>query len=508
MPSGFSLRSILGGRFASPRNAVRAAALAAALAAGSASIRAANPAAPADNPVSGEIENSKYQFEGVLSRPEYVRALPGDRFYPTMLLDKGSKVTVVGAKSDWLKIVPPEGSFSYVNKAFVERFGSGKQGRATAANLLVKAGSSLQPQMWITQTKLNPKDVVEIIGEDDQFYKIKPPAGAYLYIPKDAVPLPKSEVAEAPPAPAHEAPVKPAPQPPAPAQPEKVAVAPQPPTPAQPPVAPEAPAAPATGPVVSTTPTPGSITPQPEAPEAPAQPAAGTIPAEQPENPSTAGITPPVKPLTAAEAIPALQALETQFKEATQKPLPEQPLADLITGYEQIGTTPGLTDAAKRVVEIRLATLKVRSEALEQLKATQEQQKVDEGKLNSVASEREELQTQLKKVEIQQYAAIGALRPSSLQVARTTLFRLTDPRTGRTLAYVWGIDPKVGTMVDQFVGVRGQLQTDPRLQFKVINPSAIEAVDPAKVNTAYAADIVPPSMMPRQPQATTVTPEQ
>jgi hypothetical protein len=494
MPSGFSLRSLFNIQIAS-RHAVHAAVLAAALTVGASVTRAA-AAEPADAGT-GEIETGKYQFEGTLSRPEYVRALPGDRFYPTMLLDKGSKVTVVGAKGDWLKIVPPEGSFSYVNRAFIERFGSGKQGRATAANLLVKAGSSLQPQMWITQTKLNPKDIVEILGEDDQFFKIKPPAGAFLYIPKDAVPAPKTETVQAPQTPVPAAPA-------APVTPPVVPSAPVVPAPTDP-VVQAPPAAPTTGPVASVTPTPGAPT---EVPEAPAATQAGaTLPGEAPEGPAGTAATPPAKPMTAVEAITALQELEARFKEATQKSLAEQPLADLTRGYEDVGATPGITDAAKRVVEIRLATLKVRTEALEQLKATQEQQKIDESKLTGIKGERDELKSRLAAVEIQQYTAVGTLRPSSLQVARTTLFRLTDPRTGRTLAYVWGTDPKIGTMVDQFVGVRGTLQTDARLQFKVISPTASEVVDPAKAYTAYQADIVPPSLMPRQ-AATTTTPEQ
>jgi hypothetical protein len=484
MPSDLALRSFFNYCTAAPRRLGRVAAISAALAAG-ASTASAQQAPPADAAAQGDIENAKYQFEGVLSRPEYVRALPGDRFYPTMMLEKGAKVTVVGAKGDWLKIAPPEGSFSYVNCAFVKRFGDGKQGRVTAANLLVKAGSSLQPQMWITQTKLNPNDVVDIIGGDDQFFKIKPPVGAYVYIPKDAVPVPK---AEAPQVAKADVPPVPAPQP---------DVTPQPPT-----------IPPATGPLVSETPTPGSVSQPPEAPVPPITPPA-TGPTETADNtPPPSQITPPIKPLTAAEAIPALQALETQFKAATQLPLVEQPLADLTASYEQIGAAPDLTDAAKRVVEIRLATLKVRAEALEQLKLTQEHQKVADEKRIATEGERKELEGHLAQVEIQHYAAIGTLRPSSLQVARTTLYRLTDSRTGRTLAYIWGTDPKVGTLVDQFVGVKGTLQTDGRLQFKVINPSAIEPVDPAKAYTAYAADIVPPSLMPRLPQATTVTPEQ
>ena len=102
------------------------------------------------------------------------------------------------------------------------------------------------------------------------------------------------------------------------------------------------------------------------------------------------------------------------------------------------------------------------------------------------------------------YAAVGVVRSSSLQVARTPIYRLTDPQTGRTVVYVWGTDPKVATMLNQFVGIKGPLQTDPRLNLKVVTPNGVEAVDPAKVNTSVAAEVVPPSLLPKA--ASTGTP--
>jgi len=489
MPAGFPrfLADLPRGRAIAPRRSLCTAWMAVAMAAagagaGSAIAQQATPAA-AEAAASSEIENAKYSAEGTLTRAEFVRALPGDKFYATQRMDKGAKVTVVGSKGDWLKIIPPDGSFSYVNRAFVERFGNGKQGRVTASNLLVKAGSSMQSVMWITQAKLNPKDVVEILGEDDQYFKIKPPEGAYLYLPKDAV----ARVAEAPAA----GPVAKGPE--TPAIPEAPAAAPE--TPA---------AGPTTGPVTSITPTPGSITPAPESPaipETPGTPAPETPAAVTPEAPEAP------KPLTAAEALPALQALEVRFTLASQQPLQEQPLAELIGEYERVSAAPGLHDTARRIVEIRLATLKVRSDALEQLKLAQKKQEEDESRALARKMEREETAQALKRVEIQRFTAVGTLRTSSLQVARTQLYRLTDPRTGRTLVYIWGTDPKVATLVDQFVGVGGDVQTDNRLQFKVINPTGVEAVDASKVNTAIAAEIVPPSLQPRTPTATTVTPE-
>src|SRR5689334_511789 len=101
-------------------------------------------AAAAANPI-GDIENAKFQFEGrITSNAVYVRSGPSENDYPTTKLDNGATVTVVGVKFDWLKILPPDGSFCYVAKAFVEKRGDGKLGRVTNT-LNVRVGSTLNP---------------------------------------------------------------------------------------------------------------------------------------------------------------------------------------------------------------------------------------------------------------------------------------------------------------------------------------------------------------------------
>src|SRR5437762_14383948 len=87
--------------------------------------RADDPATPVP-----EIDNSRFQFEGrVNGSAVYIRSAPSENDYPTMKLEQGQTVTVVGLKFDWLKIVPPEGSFCYVAKAYVEKRGDGSIGR-------------------------------------------------------------------------------------------------------------------------------------------------------------------------------------------------------------------------------------------------------------------------------------------------------------------------------------------------------------------------------------------
>ncbi len=108
----------------------------------------------------------------------------------------------------------------------------------------------------------------------------------------------------------------------------------------------------------------------------------------------------------------------------------------------------------------------------------------------------------LKTEDVEIYTAVGTLQPSSLQLGGTLLYRLTDPATGRTVIYLRTDDSKVAGLMGQFVGVKGDASTDPQLALKVVEPSAIEPVDPAKVNTTVAAEFIPPSLLARQASAT------
>src|SRR5438046_10451362 len=79
----------------------------------------------------------------------------------------------------------------------------------------------------------------------------------------------------------------------------------------------------------------------------------------------------------------------------------------------------------------------------------------DETKAKQVAlqAEREELEQRIKATGVQYYTAVGTLRNSSLQVGNQTLYRLTDPNTGRTLVYIRSSDPKIINFMGQFVGI-------------------------------------------------------
>jgi len=116
----------------------------------------------------------------------------------------------------------------------------------------------------------------------------------------------------------------------------------------------------------------------------------------------------------------------------------------------------------------------------------------------ALQAERDELEQRIKAVGVQYFTAVGTLRVSSLQVGPGgTLYRLTDPASGRTVVYLRCDDPKIGTMIGQFLGVKGEVVEDKQLNLKAITPTEFVTVDPAQVNSKIAAQIMPPSMVPQ-----------
>ncbi|HSV15231.1 MAG TPA: hypothetical protein VLI90_13310 [Tepidisphaeraceae bacterium] len=432
-----------------------------------AAVFAATPAVvfAEDAPV---VDNSKVSFAGQInSNAVYVRSGPGENYYATLKLDKGATVTVVGMKFDWLKIVPPEGSFCYVAKAYVEKRGDGTVGRVTKPDLNVRAGSDLNAMKTTVQTKLDQEQDVTIVGEQDEYFKIKPPTGAYLYVNKQFVdpvkPLPP--VATANPSTGKES--------------EPISSAPM-------------------SPIVSKT------------PDAPAPAAAPTT---KPANEQAAAAAPTTQgseqqaaaPASTQPAAPSAEAqfdtLESAFLDATNQPLDKQPIDDLLTKYTELSKNSDLPISMERIAEMRIGTLKLRADARTQYLDAQKMQAEAKERQQALKAEQEELAQRVKDNEVQIYAAIGTLRTSSLQQAGQTLYRLTDPGTGRTLLYVRSTDPKIAGMLNQFIGVRGEITEDTTMSLKIITPTETTSVDQSKVGTTITAQVIPPTLLPKAPTA-------
>ncbi|MHC4636821.1 MAG: SH3 domain-containing protein [Planctomycetota bacterium] len=117
----------------------------------------------------------------------YVRSGPGTNYYFCSKLNKGDKITVVSSKFSWSCILPPKGSFSLISKRYVNPDPVDPNiGIVKGDNVRVWAGSKHRKVMQSghLQVKLDKDHKVRFAGktEEEEYYKIDPPPGAYLYV--------------------------------------------------------------------------------------------------------------------------------------------------------------------------------------------------------------------------------------------------------------------------------------------------------------------------------------
>lgn len=463
--------------------------------------------------VASEVENSKFQFEGeVNANAVYVRSGANENDYATAKLDKGARVTVVGIKFEWLKILPPENSFCYVAKAYVQKRGDGTIGRVTST-LNVRVGSNLVPMKTKVASRLEPGQDVQILGEQDEYFKVKPPAGVFFYVNKQFVdPVRRVEVPGITSATGGEKPVvtetptdavaktgdKPAGESVPPVTPTPDAGS----TPVAHGDAPSTDAASHDVKIPAGTELPSNsgvaLTEPPVTPiDTPAAPAGSATPGDAPVGADALAVGPSTQPTTpAVSADLRFDQLEEQLKLAATQKIEDQPVPELLAGYTALAGDPSLPDSMRRIAELRVGTLKIHNENRELALAHRRDVADKEAKRLALKAEGEELMQRLKNTGIIYYTAVGTLRPSSLQVGDGTLYRLTDPLTGRLLVYVKSDDPSLARMDGLFIGIRGDLIDDATSQLKWVNANVIEPIDQTKVNRSVTARFIPPSLQP------------
>ena len=420
-----------------------------------------------------DLEMSEYKFSGtVIADNVPVRSGAGENDYPVMTLSKGKVVTVVGAKYDWLKILPPEGTFCVVGKPWVDRRGDGTIGRVRDdATANVRIGSTLNNMVKKVVVQLKGGEDVKILGDADGFYKIEPPAGTFVYVHKKFV--------------------EPG---------ERVNIISNNGTTEVKPVNPGA------------TPTPADrtavVTPKPEEPRTPAIP-----PVTPAANPETADAAKPADPVNLASAAgPATQptaaapplsptaafdALEARFNESSAQPLEKQPVDELLAGYKAVLAEKKVPESMLRVAEYRAKGLQLRKDMLVDYQQVKKMQADLAPKQQALKAEGDEIAQRLDQNRVQTFAAVGTLRSSALTMNGRTLYRLTDPASGRTVVYVTADDAGVTGNEGRFVGVRGTVTDDATRKIKFVRPTAVEAIDQSAVAKGdITSPLTPPSLLP------------
>ncbi len=424
-----------------------------------------------------EIETSPYTFAGEVNNDlAVVRSGPSENDYPTLKVAKGDKLVVVGYRFDWLKIEPPQGSFCLVSQAFVEKRGDGTVGRIANQRATVRVGSSLTLSKHKVPMQLEPGADVQILGEVDEFYKIAPPKGVFMYIDKKFVnPVRKLDDNAA--ANANNG---------KPAEPTNVV---------QSNTSDTTPSDQQTPPSVTKTPTPstgdGRFVVSSTGDASSAAPTNETNKTAEPTAPAE-----PAKPALASiqKLQERLAKLEDDFAAAGQKDITEQPIDQLLEGYNGLLADTQLPPNARKVAEYRANALKLRKETLDQYLATKKVQEEVAQKQRDLKAEQDELQARVAETSVKRYTAIGRLVQSSLQIGNQTLYRLVDPATSRTIIYVRTGEKVLGDSLDKFVALEGKIISDDAAKLTYVQPTKVETVDPKQVNIKVFAEYSPPSL--------------
>ena len=116
----------------------------------------------------------------------HIRSGSGTNYYSCGKLNKADRVKVVGSRPSWSQIVPPVGIFSWISKQYVKISADDPTvGIVTGNAVRVRAGSVDGNPLHSTtpHTRLNKGDTVKLMGEEkNDYYKIVPPDGAYLWV--------------------------------------------------------------------------------------------------------------------------------------------------------------------------------------------------------------------------------------------------------------------------------------------------------------------------------------
>jgi len=155
-------------------------------------VAADTPAPSSATPqVTGKPADVLYPFVAeAIGNDVYVRSGRGPGYYHCGKINTGDKVTVVEDTGGWAKILPLAENYSWIHKNYIKlNPKTPKIATVTGDNVRVWAGSDfIEPlRSNIMQARLNTGEIVELFdtaaaAETGDYYKIKAPSGAYLWV--------------------------------------------------------------------------------------------------------------------------------------------------------------------------------------------------------------------------------------------------------------------------------------------------------------------------------------
>lgn len=187
--------------------------------------------------------------------------------------------------------------------------------------------------------------------------------------------------------------------------------------------------------------------------------------------------TAPAKPSKSAEQIAAenrratFAELETTWLKVKDQPVGDAEIGGLYVRYIAFAADGALEASLKARAAARIAQLEVQQEVqnkIIELLATKARISGECEQINGVAAAIEARS---------EYTAVGVLNASLVYDGKTLplLFRLQDPSTGQTVAYVIPGDGfQLSTMLGTLLGIKGEKSYDGALKLDTLNPKTID----------------------------------
>jgi uncharacterized protein YgiM (DUF1202 family) len=384
-------------------------------------------AAPEAKPVEPIAAPQFPYIAEVIGTEVYVRSGAGTAYYHCGKLNAPQRVTVVASEANnWFKILPPPGSFSWISKNYVKvDAAQPTKGTVTGDAVRVWAGSDFVEPMRSSsmQTKLNQGAVLDILGNpagEGDYYKIAPPAGAFLYVSGESLKPILPEVKNLGPA-------------------KDVAKV-----------------------------------------ESPKTLAEVTVDVNSPAQPPMDPDKPIVAPRPAMEQVwlKECYAISAKLDEEVKKPAPEQKYDDYKKTLEPILADPNSAGIAIKYAEYLAGRIKRYETAI----VTGDQLRQQEEKMADVRKQIDEARkAQLEKIakQYEQYVMTGILKPSYVYSGSVTQKRyLLTNEQGRVIAYVVLGDATAEAAVENLfnkkVGLIGRVINSPKELITLVSASKIE----------------------------------